>query len=358
MSKDFNQEFDKNNLQLYFSDLKSLELLTAKDEIEFANNLNALKSQMISLFFDYKPFKIIISELKTRPNDYLNISFIHEDIEKDLKTINKLPKRSLRKYVCTLPWRWEFIEEYILIYRQADVTNKQKKKLQKYLDQVIIVRNKFAEGNLRLVIDTLKKLKINSFGNSLSYEDLIQEGNLGLLKSINKFDPSKGLRFSTYSVWWICQAIVRAIADKGRLIRLPVHLQTKESRKSDTFPNQVVVSLDDPVLETEDLTIADSIPSPIETFKQAGDNEIKNKVLLKLSKFAPREEKIMQMYFGFDDRPYTLDEIGMIFGVTRERIRQIKSRTLKKLMADPSISQLVQENNIDHDVDTLSLWYK
>lgn len=349
---------DKNSLQMYFTDLKELTLLSANEEIEFANSLNDLKSQMISLFFDYKPFKIIISDLQTKPNDYLNISFINESIIKELKTINKMPKRSLRKYVCTLPWRWEFIEEYILEYKNADTTIKQKNTLQRYLDQVIIVRNKFAEGNLRLVIDTLKKLKITGFGNSLSYEDLIQEGNLGLLKSINKFDPSKGLRFSTYSVWWICQAIVRAIADKGRLIRLPVHLQTKESRKSNTFPNQIVVSLDDPVLETEDLIIADSIPSPIEIFKQVGDNEIRNKVLIKLSKFAPREEKIMQMYFGFDDRPYTLDEIGIVFGVTRERIRQIKSRTLKKLTADPTIAQLIQENNIDHDTDILSLWYK
>lgn len=223
-------------------------------------------------------------------------------------------------------------------------------------------KNKLIESNLRLVVSIAKRY----VGKGISFLDLIQEGNIGLIKALDKFDPSMGFKFSTYSTWWIRQNITRAIADQARTIRIPVHmtenlnkckkisrLLTQELGREPTVEElservglpvekvkeilksgQDPISLDTPVGEEEDTHISDFIeddssPTP----DQAVSNTMLKEQLEKaLHTLTPREEMVIKLRFGFvDGRPRTLEEVGSAFNITRERIRQIESRALRKL---------------------------
>ena len=196
-------------------------------------------------------------------------------------------------------------------------------------------RRALSEANLRLVVSVAKRY----VGRGLPFLDLIQEGNLGLMKAAEKFEPERGFKFSTYATWWIRQSITRAIADQGRTIRIPVHLVENINRVKKTAGEllrlaQDPISLETPVGEEEDAHLEDFIQDeeagvPVD---EAGRQLLRRELMNVLKSLTPREERVIALRFGLEDgRSRTLEELGREFNVTRERVRQIEAKALRKL---------------------------
>ena len=275
-------------------------------------------------------------------------------IDKDIQ-LSEIANDSIRMYLCEIG--------------KVDLLNaKQESELAKRIkkgDQS--AKRQLAEANLRLVVSIAKKY----IGRGLSFLDLIQEGNIGLFRAVEKFDPDRWFKFSTYATWWIRQAITRAIADQARTIRIPVHMVETINKLTHTQRrlvqelgreplieelaaemgmdikkvrhilkiSQDIVSLEAPVGAEEDSKLGDFIEDAESLSPSESTNRklIRENIMDMLQYLSARERKIIEMRFGLKDGiPHTLEEVGKEFGVTRERIRQIEAKVLQKLKEHPT----------------------
>ena len=302
-------------------------VLTYKEVMDTFNEMELDSEQIEQIYERFETMNIDVVEEIEVPDDIneeiADVAAVTEGVAIDdpvrmyLKEIGKVPLLTAQ-------------EEIEIAQRMADGDPEAKRQL--------------AEANLRLVVSVAKRY----VGRGMLFLDLIQEGNLGLIKAVEKFDYKKGYKFSTYATWWIRQAITRAIADQARTIRIPVHMVetiSEEKVREIIKVAQEPVSLETPIGEEEDSHLGDFIPdedapAPAEV---AAFTLLKEQLMEVLDTLTPREEKVLRLRFGLDDgKARTLEEVGREFNVTRERIRQIEAKALRKLR-HPSRSKKLKD---------------
>jgi RNA polymerase primary sigma factor len=321
------KHYTEDSIRLYLQEIGRIRLLRADEEIELARKIADL--------LELERIRDRLSERLDRPA---------QDFERNMEL-------------------W------------ANEVNQPLPKFRRRLYEGRRAKEKMVQSNLRLVVSIAKKY----MNRGLSFQDLIQEGSLGLIRAAEKFDHEKGYKFSTYATWWIRQAITRAIADQSRTIRLPVHLYETISRIKKTTKllsqemgrkpteeeiatrmemtieklrfiaksAQLPISLETPIGKEEDSRLGDFIESDGETPEdQVSKNLLREDLESVLGTLSPRERDVLRLRYGLDDgRMKTLEEIGQIFNVTRERIRQIEAKALRKLR-HPNRNSVLKEFTI------------
>lgn len=313
------RHYTEDSIRLYLQEIGRIRLLRAEEEIELARKIA----------------------------DLLELERIHDDL---VDSLQRDPRDD--------EWA-EAVDMEVAAFRRRLYLGRRAK-------------DKMVQSNLRLVVSIAKKY----MNRGLSFQDLIQEGSLGLIRAAEKFDHEKGYKFSTYATWWIRQAITRAIADQSRTIRLPVHLYETISRIKKTTKllsqelgrkpteeeiatrmemtieklrfiaksAQLPISLETPIGKEEDSRLGDFIESDGETPEdQVSKSLLREDLESVLGTLSPRERDVLRLRYGLDDgRMKTLEEIGQIFNVTRERIRQIEAKALRKLR-HPNRNSILKE---------------
>ena len=351
MAKKKKMVIEDTEIIRYFNDAKEIELNLERMEQIFSF-LESHNVDILTITEEDDDEELLLDDLEEDVDvDKIDISVpdgvsIEDPVRMYLKEIGKVPLLSA--------------EEEIELAKRMEEGDEQAKQ-------------KLAEANLRLVVSIAKRY----VGRGMLFLDLIQEGNLGLIKAVEKFDYRKGYKFSTYATWWIRQAITRAIADQARTIRIPVHMvetinkvirvsrQLLQELGHDPSAEEIAaemnmpvdkvrdilkiaqepVSLETPIGEEEDSQLGDFIPdeeAPVPA-EAASQTLLKEQLADVLKTLTPREEKVLRLRFGLEDgRPRTLEEVGKEFNVTRERIRQIEAKALRKLR-HPSRSKKLKD---------------
>ena len=363
-------DLDSEQIDHIYDSLEALGIEVGSEE-EFVNDLPD----------DIEPPMEEIAEIEEEelvdPNTLVDSFNIDDPVRMYLKEIGKVPLLTADEEVtlATSMSEGNLAKERLAEIEEnnEEISAEEQAELETLVKQGENSKQKLAEANLRLVVSIAKRY----VGRGMLFLDLIQEGNLGLIKAVEKFDYTKGYKFSTYATWWIRQAITRAIADQARTIRIPVHMvetinkvirvsrqllqelghdpSAEEISEEMGMPVDKVreilkiaqepVSLETPIGEEEDSHLGDFIPDEgaSEPSEAASFTLLKEQLVDVLSTLTPREEKVLKLRFGIEDgRTRTLEEVGKEFNVTRERIRQIEAKALRKLR-HPSRSKKLKD---------------
>ena len=362
-------------------DLESEQMDRIYDSLETLGIEVGTEDFLADISDDIEPPMEEIAEIEEEelvdPNTLVDSFNIDDPVRMYLKEIGRVPLLSADEEVtlATAMSAGRAAQERIdqAAETEAPVSDEEMAQLKADIKAGNKAKQKLAEANLRLVVSIAKRY----VGRGMLFLDLIQEGNLGLIKAVEKFDYTKGYKFSTYATWWIRQAITRAIADQARTIRIPVHMvetinkvirvsrQLLQQLGHDPSPEEISaemgmpvdkvreilkiaqepVSLETPIGEEEDSHLGDFIPDEgaSEPSEAASFTLLKEQLVDVLSTLTPREEKVLKLRFGIEDgRTRTLEEVGKEFNVTRERIRQIEAKALRKLR-HPSRSKKLKD---------------
>ncbi|MDR3554765.1 MAG: sigma-70 family RNA polymerase sigma factor [Syntrophobacteraceae bacterium] len=338
------EQFDEDHITCYLKEVSSYPLLTQERETELAQIIRHGQDDLVHIIQEHTDAERIMADLNEKVKKLLE----HE------KTFPGVRDKVLKVIVRTL-------ERAVIDQPEKPLFPAMLNRVRAIMRAVDTAKQEMVRANLRLVLSIAKRYR----GRGMTFDDLIQEGNLGLLKAVGRFDHTKGNRFSTYATWWVRQSIIRGIYDKTRTIRLPVHFielknlffkvyyellkelgreptagEIAEHSKLPVEKVQMVltlaaqpISLETPIGEDEqrlgDFLEDDKALSPAD---ECSDRELAEVTRALLSTLQPREEKILRLRFGLDGQPAeTLEKIGRIFNVSKERIRQIEKKALRKL---------------------------
>jgi RNA polymerase primary sigma factor len=338
------EDFDEDHVTCYLREISGYPLLTQEREVILAQNIRRGQEELLQLIEEFSPHDGLILELHHKVIKLVSHEKAFPGVrDKILKVVLRTLERGVQEHVDN--------DLYSLLLARVRTI----------MEAIDSAKQEMVRANLRLVLSIAKRYR----GRGMSFDDLIQEGNLGLLKAVGRFDHTKGNRFSTYATWWVRQSIIRGIYDKTRTIRLPVHFielknlffkvfyellkelgrepgpqEIAERAKLPLEKVQMVltlaaqpISLETPIGDDEqrlgDFIEDDRAVSPLE---ECSGRELAELTRELLSSLQPREEKILRARFGIDGQPAeTLEKIGRTFKVSKERIRQIEKKALRKL---------------------------
>jgi RNA polymerase primary sigma factor len=383
-------EFAPKNSDLYFELCEKLEakkVIIEENEDEDLVDLNYGEDEDDYVEIDLDELSLSQLDVETiKEEELINIEKMPSNVRVDdpvrmyLKEIGRIPLLVAEEEV-NFAMRVESgkmaQKELEEAREQGTLTDQKRVQLEQMIEDGLIAKTKLIEANYRLVVSIAKKY----VGRGMLFLDLIQEGNMGLIRAVDKFDYEKGFKFSTYATWWIRQAITRAVADQARTIRIPVHMVetinkmlriqrqlvqelsreptaeeigekmeiTAEKVQQIQKISQEPISLEAPVGEEEDSSLGDFIsdPNALNPYEYSVNEWVKKSLDEVLQTLTDREEKVLRLRYGLlDGKTHTLEEVGREFGVTRERIRQIEGKALRKLR-QPSRKKKLKDFNLN-----------